>query len=162
VSQTAPSNDVSALKRRWQLACICIRQESRQLGAFQGFNSSTGLIARCLARCSKRNQGLSQDEQEKLLSKLWSGCVGNHPGLAAQLVHEIEFALARSPRALLSYLKLSQACNWQPRERQALLHLSLGWCNSGELREEITEQLRATLATCVARACFQNGGTVQS
>lgn len=143
-----PSTDVGALKGRWQLACACIRQESGQAGVFQGFDSSTGLIARCIARYAKRNLGISQDEQTALLAKLWPGCVGRHPGLAAQLVHEIEFALARSPRSLLSYLKQSQVCKWQPRERQALLHLSLSWCNTGELREAITEQLRATLNTC--------------
>jgi hypothetical protein len=150
VTPAAPSPEVSALKGRWKLACACIWQESRQVGVFQGFDSSSGLIARCLARFSKRNRGISQEEQTALLAKLWPGCVGNHPGLAAQLVHEIEFALARSPRVLLAYLSASQNCTWRPRERQALLHLSLGWCNSGELRDEITAQLKTTLATYAA------------
>ncbi len=147
--QSCPSIEVSALKGRWQLACASIRQESR-LGVFRGFDSSSGLIARCLARFAERNHGISHEDQTALLAKLWPGCVGNHPGLAAQLVHEIEVALARSPRALLAYLTAAQSCTWRPRERQVLLHLSLGWCDAGEIRDEITAQLKTTLATYAA------------
>jgi len=150
VTYAVTSNDVSALKSRWQLACTCIRQESRRVGVFRGFDSSSGLISRCLSRFAERNRGISQEDQASLLAKLWTGCVGSHPGLAAQLVHEIEFALARSPRALLAYLTASQSCTWRPRERQTLLHLSLGWCNAGEIRDEITAQLKTTLATYAA------------
>jgi hypothetical protein len=145
VTQEISPLDISALRGRWQIACACIRKESRQVGIFRGFESSSGLIARCLGRFSERKRGISQDDQTVLLAKLWPGCVGDNPGLAAQLVHEIEFALARSPRALLAYLTASKSCTWRTGERQALLHLSLGWCNSDELRDEITSQLKATL-----------------
>ncbi len=129
MTQTLPSRETNSLKLRWLLACACVRQELKRKGSFTGFHDVPGVIQRALRRAKERGHLLSGEEVSTYLEKLWDGCIATNVSFGEQLVHEIEFAMARHPSVLLSYLRLAKGCDWKPCERQGLLSLSLAWCD---------------------------------
>lgn len=146
---------MSALKTRWLLAIGCLSQEAKRTGITPSFDETSGIIHRCLARAKKRGKAISGEEIITCLEKLWSGCAAGNPTIARHLVLEIEFVLARSPRTLLHYLRLAKGAEWQPLERQALLHFSLAWCESGNVRQEVNDQLISVLANFVSASAVE-------
>ncbi len=115
------------------------------MGSFAGFQDVPGVIQRALRRAKERGHLLSEEEVSAYLEKLWDGCVATNVGFGEQLVHEIELAMARHPSVLLSYLRLAKGCDWKPCERQGLLSLSLACCETSQVRDKITGQLKVTL-----------------
>lgn len=146
---------MSSLKTRWLLAIGCLSQEAKRTGTTPSFDETSGIIHRCFARAKERGNTISGDEIITYLEKLWSGCGVGNPVMARHLLLELEFVLARSPRTLLHYLRLAKGAEWQPLERQALLHFSLAWCESGDVREEVNDQLITVLANFVSASAVE-------